>query len=128
MTYTERQDRLHCAGKLISAEHMNLQGARPITTRYTIKNLFSPGVRFIVARSNDWWQIDLPTLNGLTRTAPQKSRAHGDGTASASSDAVPVGSFVHDEISRRHGTDIRKRFTKQLTERRDLFSSKWNSY
>jgi hypothetical protein len=101
MTYTERQDRLHCAGKLVSAEHMNLQGQRPIATRYTIKNRFRPGVRFIVARSNDWWQLDLPALNGLARTAPKKSRAHGDGAHGPSErSAVPAGSFIADEISR----------------------------
>jgi hypothetical protein len=95
MTFTERQDRLHCAGKLISAEHMNLQGARPIATRYAIKNRFTTGVRFITARSNDWWQIDIPNRNSLTeRTALTRSSAHGNGAAPASSDAVPVGSFL----------------------------------
>ncbi len=57
MTFTERQDRLHRQGKLVSVEHFNLRGARPIVTRYAIKNRKTKGVRYIVARSNDWWQV-----------------------------------------------------------------------
>ena len=96
MNFTERQDKLHCAGKLANVEHMNLMGQRPITTRYTIKNRQRSGVRFIVARSNDWNQVQRNPGLGCTseRTDPTPCARTCDGPAPAFSGRTLTGKFL----------------------------------
>jgi hypothetical protein len=75
MSFTEKQDRLHRTSQLVSVEHMNNLGRQPIATRYTIRNRFKPGVRWMVVRSNDWWQVQshrAPSMGTVTAQSKEK--------------------------------------------------------